>query len=284
MFGAIDTIEIAGSAMTALYLQLIVMVTFPIAALLILKVRTKGKITPFFVGGTVYVVFTVLIVFFLEFVTILIGASPSIDNSVILYCIYHAVVMGLSEETGRFLAFKVFMRGLEDKEVPLFYAIGHAAFDGLTIVAVPAFATVSFASSYMENGVAGMMAQNANLTSEYITEMVEKINNITVLQSLLTVGERIVWFAIHIALSVIICYGVRKSYKSYLWICVGIRALCSVPGSLISKGVFSNDVFGLIILTVIGLAVGYAAIKIYANQEKEYPNFFSLYALGKKGI
>lgn len=268
--------EISSSAFTALYLQLIVVVAFPILVLIYLKVKSKASMIPFFIGGTVYVLFSVVLLGIIGFVTIILGVSDPIDNNVWMYTVYQAVVAGLTDETGRFVAHKFFMRGLEDDTTPLFYATGHAAFEGFTFVAIPALSTIMFGNEYSALGLTGMVERYPEMANN-IAEKITKINEITAGQVAVCLTERLAFFALHMALSVIIFYGVRKKRISFLWTCIVLRAISTIPSSLVVQGVLENDLIEVVLLAVITLFICYIALKLYSPEKKYYENVFEVF-------
>lgn len=269
--------EIASSAFTSLYLQLIIVVSFPIFVLILLKTKTKSSMVPFFIGGTIYVLFSVVGIGIIGFATIILGVSDPIDKSDIIYIIYQAVVVGLADETGRFVAFKVFMKGLDDRETPLFYAVGHAGFETLTFVAVPALSTIMFANEFSALGLDGMIAKYPEMQADAIIEKVNMLNDITVSWTCICLTERLICFFLHMALSVLIFYGVKNKRISYLWVCMILRAISTIPSSLTVRGLLSNDVVEVIILLVITLFICYPALNIYMNPNKEFDNILDAF-------
>ena len=282
---------VSGTAMTALYLQLVVTITFPVMALILIKVKTKASIMPFFVGGTIYVLFSLVILGLVHIATIMMGVSSYIDNSTVVYCTFHGIMTGLVEETGCFLAFKLILQNLDEKQAPIMYAIGFSGFETLTFITVPALSSATFATTFMDYGLDGMLAQISTevqngqnvMTAEDILGRIEIINSITLGQAGLVFAERLMFFIIHMALTVIIAYGVRKKYTSYLWIGVILCAISTVPSSLMSLKVLSNDIWGLVPLAAVAVLVSIPAVKLFKT-DKDYENFFSLYTSRKGSV
>lgn len=269
--------EISSSALTALYLQLIMVIVFPIAALIFLKVKSKASMIPFFIGGTVYVLFSVVILGIIGFVTIILGVSDPIDNNPVLYIIYQAVVVGLTDETGRFVAHRVFMRGLEDDTTPLFYGIGHGALEAWTFVAVPAYSTIMFANEFSAIGLEGMIAKYPNMIEANIIEKVNQINAVSYGLITTCLLERLAFFILHLALSVIIFYGVRKKKISFLWTAMILRAVSTIPSSMVVQKVLENDVIEIVLLFTIALFICYPAVKMYSPEKKYYENILEVF-------
>ena len=139
------------------------------------------------------------------------GRAATLMQKPILFGLFGGLMAGLFEETGRFVAFKTFLKKTRnDNSTALYYGAGHAGFEVFYIL-VTSIATIVLADK--------LPAQTAPQNP---------------LMYLLAIVERIPAIAIHVSLSIVVWFAVKNRKQVYLYpLAILIHALFdAIAGTL----------------------------------------------------
>jgi len=246
----------------------------PLMVALFMKFKSKAKFLPFLLGMLVYFTFSVVCVSVVNIIFLNEGRPTSglINGNVVVYCLYFAVVTGLLEEFGILIAFKKILVSHDDRKTSVVYALGHAAFDAFLIVGPALFVYITCSTAINELGIEGFKTEWSDTSNIDLDEIVKTLTELGVADILMMAFERLLYFAMHIFLSIMIFYSVKREVKAYFWMAVAIRGLCTIPGSLSNFGTYGGET-GLrivlsLILTVIVAFAGYIAVKLYVDYNR----------------
>lgn len=143
------------------------------------------------------------------------GRAQALMQKPILFGLFGGLMAGLFEETGRFVAFKTFLKKTRnDNSTALYYGAGHAGFEVFYII-VSTIITIVMADKLSAQAQAQVQAQNP-------------------LMYLLMPVERIPAIAVHISFSVLVWFAVKNKGQFYLYpAAILIHALFdAIAGSL----------------------------------------------------
>ena len=143
------------------------------------------------------------------------GRAQALMQKPILFGLFGGLMAGLFEESGRFVAFKTFLKKTrDDNSTAIYYGAGHAGFEVFYII-ITTIITIVMADKLPSQAQAQVQAQNP-------------------LMYLLIPVERIPAIAIHVSLSVIVWFAVKNKGQFYLYpAAILIHALFdAIAGSL----------------------------------------------------
>lgn len=143
------------------------------------------------------------------------GRAQALMQKPILFGLFGGLMAGLFEESGRFVAFKIFLKKTrDDNSTALYYGAGHAGFE-VFYITITTIITIVMADKLPSQAQAQVQAQNP-------------------LMYLLIPVERIPAIAIHVSLSVIVWFAVKNKGRFYLYpAAILIHALFdAIAGSL----------------------------------------------------
>ena len=197
----------------------IIGIAIPVFLFLFFRKKYKAAISPFFIGCAIFIVFALIIEGVINSTILASPLGAKIKDNIWLYGIFGGLMAGIFEETGRFTAFKTFLKKkLNDNQNALMYGAGHGGFEAFLILTV----------SMLNNLVVAVtlnMGMSGTLTSK-ITDPTQlaAMNNIfaTLAKTapalfLLSVVERFAAVGLHIALSVLVWHAVKNSKKFWLF-------------------------------------------------------------------
>lgn len=266
---------ISNSVVISLYTMGVAIVTFPIMLAVLLKIKTKIKISPFLIAILVYFTFSLVCPTFVHsiFLNQNRPTSAFLQSNVFVYSLYNAIVIGLFDQLGMYVAFKKLMTTHEDKRTPIMYAFGHAGADVFIMCFFTVITYVLWAETLNAKGVDGFMELYTDAKYTDAENAIEFMKSLSVRYILLIALERVIIFIMHTAFSVIIFYSVKRDMKVYFWIAVILRGLCSIPGSLekydpvYSEGI--NQVFIFVFLIIFVAVAVFIALKLYRIYDSE---------------
>lgn len=218
----IQTVSIV--AIIGLIFSATLSIGFPIACMIVGKVKFKANISSFLVGATTFLVFAMILEQILH-VAVIGGLKLSQENNEWLYYIYAAAAAAVFEETGRIVAMKYFMKKKFSFSNAFMYGVGHGGFEAIMIGGI---------TSILNLICAGMI--NSGILRETLASMPDeaKSQTITQLSALWTTPQALFFVAgiervsaviLHIGLSLIIYKGLKESKKIIIAMAFGIHFL-----------------------------------------------------------
>ena len=266
---------VSNSVVISFYAILVALVTVPIMTAVLLKIKTKVKFSPFLLGMLSYFTFAVVCTAFVNIIFVNKGRPTAgfINSNAVIYSLYFAIVTGLLEELGIFVIFKKILPSQDDKRTSIMYALGHAGLDAFLIAGPLMFVYITCSTAINELGIEGFKTEWADIQNFDLQEVIDVLTAMTVGDVLLMGLERVLYFAMHIFLSIMVFYGVKREAKVYFWIAVIIRGLCTVPGSLRNYGSYTGETMETVIMLVytivLVVVLGFMSIKLYKNYDSE---------------
>ena len=118
-------------------LALIAGLVIPLILILVIKKKMKSSLKPFFTGCVTFVLFALIIEGVLNFLIFnrLIGAEKMMALPTWLYAIIGGLMAGIFEETGRYVAFRTFLKkDLSIIKTPFVYGAGHGFVEAFIIL------------------------------------------------------------------------------------------------------------------------------------------------------
>ena len=232
--------------------------------ILLVFFRKKNGWTPaFFVGCGVFVVFVLI----LEqiFHSIILGVFGStIQNHIFLYGLYGGLAAALFEETGRWMAFRFFLKNHQNAETALMYGAGHGGAEAILTVGL----------TYINNIIASLMINSGaigNMMSTLDDNMKQTVyDQLTLLwtssaDSFLMAGaERIFAIVLQLSLSVLVYIAV-KNRKFLFWSAAFIIHFLIDFGAVVLADYLSTSAVEMIIAIMV-FAVAMFTIKLYKKQ------------------
>lgn len=197
----------------------------PLGALIYLIITKNKAVKSFFVGVFVFLIFQVftripLLQYVLpkmDWYNIMVSANP------IMYGLFLGVTAGLFEEVGRFLGFKIGLKKNLRWIDGFAFGMGHGGIEAMLLVGVACIKNLMILIS-LKNGTfdvakVGMSEESVRVSFAAVTNMM-----------VLVVGlERIFTLIIHIGLTLVVLYGIRKRKLIYLGLAILIHAIIDSP-------------------------------------------------------
>ena len=190
----------------------------PIVLLIYFRTKKKAEILPFFVGCSVMILFAFVLESTVHRIVLAGRAGEMIRGNILLYALYGGLMAGLFEETGRFLAFRtVLRRYLPQDENALMYGAGHGGIEALVVLGITMVNNIIYAillNTGQSSIITGQLTPELKQQVEGVFEQLAATPPETFLLGIL---ERMLAVALHIALSVLVWYAVKKKERRMLF-------------------------------------------------------------------
>ena len=175
---------------------------------LMLWVRRKGgRWSAFFVGAGIFILFAMILEQILHSLVLYSPLGGIVQNNIWLYALYGGLAAGLFEETGRYVAFRFFLKKRREAVTPLAYGAGHGGIEAVLIVGL----------TMVNNMVLLASANSGSLTDPALIEAAEALSAIPAGMFLWAAFERASAILLHVALSVLVFAAVHKPEKRWLF-------------------------------------------------------------------
>lgn len=210
-------LHVSGGVIAVIIINLILSVALPLVAAIVIKKKKGGTWAAFGIGVLTMFVFAFVVE---GTINSIVGVSPFgqvLKNSIVVYAIYGGFMAGLFEETGRFVAFKFFLKKQRDDDNnALMYGVGHGGIEVLLLLGVAMLNNLIYA--FMINAGAAdtiLSALPAELADQQ-RAVFEQLATISAGMLLAAPVERISAMVFHIAASVLVWYAVKNGGKATL--------------------------------------------------------------------
>lgn len=244
----------------------------PIVLLIMWKQKKHVKLSPFFIGALIFIVFALVLEsichqFFLVKDSAL---SRFMNGNTVAYVLYASFAAGIFEETGRFIAFKLFLKKENGKETSITYGIGHGGIESILLVGLSMVSTLFLV--YTLNTMGGMDAYLAKLpaeTQEILQPSLAALYTTSPILYLIGGLERVAAIVLHIALSVFVFFAAKRSGKLYLYpAAIVLHAFVNVFAALYQKQIINVAITEIAVFVFTAL-IAYAAYRLYQNDKPQ---------------
>jgi uncharacterized membrane protein YhfC len=267
---------VSGLSIAAMFFSMIVPLTFFIVFLIVFMVKKKPGFIPVLVGAGAFLVFALIIEGFINrYILVINGSTVAFFKNALFVSIYGGLMAGIFEETGRLVGFKLFFKNRNEWKHGVAYGIGHG---GLEIIYIGGI----LALTQINNVIYSMMINGGTFDSflKKLAGMPEQVTALaTARQQLISLPsyfflaggiERVSTLLIHIALSLLVFYAVKKRRYVFFALSILLHALLDFLAAYLSQiGVNTMIIEGIIVLfAVVSVVFILKSRKLFASGEK----------------
>ena len=253
MVSTASLVSMGVSALAALVL--------PIVILVAARRKWRFSLWSGAVGALVFVVFALILEGGLH--ALVFSAFPNLASKPVLYTIYGALAAGVFEEVGRVCGFAVLRasdRCPDDVGRALGSGIGHGGIEAILLVGVAMVSSLVTSVSIINAGASeAFLAGLPDAQRDTVARQFDSLINTPAPFYLLSIGERAIAIALHVALSVLVWMAFTGRVRRW-WILGAIlaHALADAGAALYQSGVVSVVVaqgWTLIVTVILALTV-----------------------------
>ena len=212
----------------------------PIGTLLWWRGTRRAKLTPFFAGALVFVVFALVLEPMLHRYCILgdNAVARAINGNPYLYMLYGALAAGVFEETGRYLAFRLLLskRRFPERDTAVMYGVGHGGIETMLLVGVNYGLYAALALLLRSGDYSAALALTGG-DAAGLSVLLGQLGQLTPGMCALAMLERVSGFLLQIALSCFVFLAARdKAQRSWFPFAIALHAIADMPVALYQQG------------------------------------------------
>ena len=217
-------------------------IVLPVAITIWWLIRKHERLTTVLLGAATWLAFAIMLESTIHSIVSLL--FPSIFENTVTYVIYAALMAGIFEETGRFLVIKFLLKKRNNKETAISHGIGHGGFEALFIMAYSGIQYLVYAIMIDQGKLQAMIDEvaKAGVDTSSLEALPEQIAAIGPMSIGLGFLERCFAMLIHIGMSILVFYAVKKSKIGFFFLAIALHALFDVPAAIYQKGLISLPV------------------------------------------
>lgn len=215
-------------------LSIALSVLFPVILIIYFYKKEHISAKPVLVGALIWLIFSMILENILHSFVL---RSP-IYKMAVPFAIYAALAAGLFEETGRFIGFKYFLKNNREWKDGIAYGIGHGGIEAVLIGGLGSINNLVY-SLLINSGTFDTLI-GSKLPSA--TSSALKNSLIKAVPYSLGLGglERIFAVTFHIAMSLLVLYGIRNRKNIYLLFAIIAHALFDFIPALYQVHIVKN--------------------------------------------
>ena len=194
------------SSILAILFTLAFSIAFPIGFMFYFR-RKGGKWTAFLTGAVTFILFAMILESILHNLLFLTPLWAILQGNIWLYGLYGGLAAGIFEETGRLLAFKLFLKQEREPITALSYGIGHGGAEAILLVGLTMVNNLVLAAAVSAGGT----------TDPAVLELAEQLAATPAGMYLWAAFERLGAIILHLALSVLVFAAVKEPGKKWLF-------------------------------------------------------------------
>ena len=194
------------SFILAILFTLAFSIAFPIGIMFYFR-KKGGKWRTFLIGAATFIVSAMVLESILHNLLFLTPLWAILQGNIWLYGLYGGLAAGVFEETGRLLAFKLFLKKEQGSITALSYGIGHGGAEAILLVGLTMVNNLVLAAAVFAGGT----------TDPAVLELAEQLAATPAGMFLWTAFERFGAIILHLSLSVLVFTAVKEPRKKWLF-------------------------------------------------------------------
>lgn len=248
-------------------LNMVAGILVPAALFLFFKKKYQTSSKSFFTGCAVMLLFALVLEQMVHSIVLGSPVGATLQNNIWLYALYGALMAGIFEETGRFLAMRfVLKKERGNARNALMYGVGHGGFEMFVILTMGMVNNLIYSVMINTGQMQTILAPLDDATKNTLQAAIDALVSTPSWQFLLSPVERLAAITAQIGLSVIVWFAAtgKKSKISLYVLAVLLHALLDGVAVVAAKSGISVIVVEVIVwLMAIGIV--FVAKKIWTK-------------------
>lgn len=199
--------------------SIVLSILFPVGLLVYFRKKEHTDYKSVIVGAIIWIVFSQILEKSLNLTVI----GTPLYKMAIPFAIYGALAAGVFEETGRFIAFKYFLKNNRNWKDGVAYGIGHGGIEAVLIGGIAGISNLSY-SILINNGTFDKLISTKLPAATAATLKSSLLAAPSYLFGMAGV-ERVFAVIFHIGMSLLVLYGIRNRKNIYLLYAIIAHAL-----------------------------------------------------------
>lgn len=211
-----------------------------IFSILIHKKYTKLRVLPILVGAGVFFLFVNILESLMHLYVLKVNTyTMSLLENPWLYGVYGCLAAALFEETGRLIAYKLFLKKYRSASDGIAYGLGHGGFEFLLIAGLGAISTL-YMATMINHGTFDSIFVGKSVTAEQINSLKNSVLETNFINVLLGLVERCLALMMQLGMSMLVFYSVVSGKWKYYLFALLFHFVADFPAALFQKKVITS--------------------------------------------
>ena len=219
------------SSIAAMAVSMGIAILLPVILLVWLYRKEKISLKVAGLGAGIFFVFVLVLEGLLNFSVF--KLVPGFFEDPFVYAIYGGLIAGIFEECGRYIAFRWMLKERREWKDGIAYGLGHGGFESIVVGGL-SFLSLIIMSVMINNGNSAIQGEIPE-----IKDLTHTLQTQPWWMNLVGGVERAMALVVHIALSLVVLFGVRNKRPVFLLYSILLHALLNFPAGLFQKGVLN---------------------------------------------
>ena len=245
----------------------------PFVLLVYFKKKKGADVLPFFIGFAVFALFALVLEGAINYAISQTEFFKVIQQNVWLYAAYGGLMAGIFEETGRLIAFKtVLKKRLNNDSNALMYGAGHGGIEAIAVFGATCVTNIVLSLMINSGSIASVTANVPAEAAQQVRQLLDQLITYSPWVYLLGFYERVLAIALHIALSVLVWFGVKNRKPGLYFLSILLHAGLDGLIVILTMQFKLNEIIVEGILTVLTLficVIAFAVWKKSRTSERE---------------
>lgn len=246
---------ISAASIAAMLVTLMICLGLPVGLCIFWKLKSKAKLSAFFIGCGTFFLFALVLEQILHTVVFLILGRERLTGNIWLYAVYGGLAAGIFEETGRFLAMRFCMSKSLNRQNAIMYGIGHGGIEAILITGMTYISNLVMAIMINGGGLDAMLAVLDESTADATYAQLSQLWELAPGAFLMAGVERISAITLHIALSWLVYRAVQEKKPGFYALAVGIHFLVDAGTILLIQVIPVEALEGILLAFVAVLII-----------------------------
>lgn len=216
--------NVPAASIAAMLVTLLICLGLPVGLCIFWKLKSKAKLSAFFIGCGTFFLFALILEQILHTVVFML-MGERLTGNIWLYAIYGGLAAGLFEETGRFLAMRFCMSKSLNRQNAIMYGIGHGGIEAILITGMAYISNLAMTLMINSGGLDAMLGAMDENTAAATYAQLSQLWELAPSTFLMAGVERISAIMLHIALSWLVYRAVKEKKPGFYALAVGIHFL-----------------------------------------------------------
>ncbi len=247
---------------------MIIGLIIPAALCIYFKKKYNCSLKAFFIGCGVMFLFALTLEQLVHMLVLTSPAGVAIQNNIWLYGLYGGFMAGLFEETGRFVAFKFFLKKERENDCNgLMYGAGHGGFEAFYLLTLTMANNISYAMTINAGQVDALLASVPAESQGAMIGIIASLTETAPAMYLVSIVERGAAVIAQLGLSVLVWFAVKKAKKIWLFpLAIVLHMLLDLV-AVVVNGLTQNIVLVEVLVWVMAFGIAVFARSIWKKNK-----------------
>ena len=247
---------VSNAAIFSMAIAIIISVGTPIGLLIYFRKKYRISYKAVIVGSLTWIIFSQVLEKLLHLAVL---NSTQILAYPLIFAMYGALAAGVFEEVGRYIFYKLFLKGKTEWKDGVAFGIGHGGIEAIIIGLLMNLQLIVFALM-INNGTFQLL--RGKLPAAALEQLKSSVLLITPITATLGGFERLFAIVIQIFFSMLVLYGIKQNKKIYLLLAILAHTFVDISAGLYQAKIISNIYFIELSIMVMAVAAYLLIIKL----------------------